>query len=121
TPQQSLTLFNNEVVYGWSHDLAARAAREAPAGAETARIERLFQILFARLPDATERNMAQQFLVEQERVIAEARPVPVEPGLLRVDHRSDGAATATSVTPTPREQAFVDLAHTLANSNEFIY
>src|SRR5690606_11173791 len=66
TPQQSLTLFNNEVVYGWSHDLAARAAREATAGTEAARIGRLFQILFARQPDATERAMAQQFLEDQE-------------------------------------------------------
>ncbi len=29
TPQQSLTLFNNDVVYGWSHSLAQRATKEA--------------------------------------------------------------------------------------------
>src|SRR5690606_14138804 len=125
TPQQSLTLFKNEVVYGWSHDLAARAAREAPAGAEAAHIERLFQILFARLPDMTELNIAQQCLGDQARVIADARSGADAPGLLRVAHRPDDTATgiaASRVTAaTPREQAFVDLAHTLANSNEFIY
>src|SRR5690606_36024589 len=73
TPQQSLTLFNNEVVYGWSHALAARATSEARAPGEQARIERLFHILFARAPDAAEQALARDFLASQAQVIAATR------------------------------------------------
>jgi hypothetical protein len=100
TPQQSLTLFNNDVVYGWSKALAARAVKEAAGPGEAARIDRLFQILFARSPDAVEKTIAADFLDEQERNIA----------------ADDGRQVAA-----PRERAFLDLAHTLANSNEFVY
>jgi hypothetical protein len=118
TPQQSLTLFNNDVVYGWSQELAARAKREAARQDEPAQIERLFQILFARLPDENERAMAREFLDSQQRIVAEARR-----SLDAVEARLRKVANAPEHEweLTPREQAFVDLAHSLANSNEFIY
>lgn len=120
TPQQSLTLFNNDVVYGWSQALAARAANEAAGRGEAARIDRLFQILFSRQPDASERAIARSFLDEQEKVIAaesqgqgaavaKAQPVAFRPG------------EAAQPVAAARERAFVDLAHTLANANEFVY
>ncbi len=123
TPQQSLTLFNNDVVYGWSKTLAARAASEAAGPGEAARIDRLFQILFARLPDASEKSIAATFLDEQERAIAaeDGRQGTAGPTLVPVVARKDGAETGKKPLPAARERAFVDLAHTLANSNEFVY
>jgi hypothetical protein len=115
TPQQSLTLFNNDVVYEWSKSLAERASTEAARPTEAARIDRLFEILFARLPDKSERALARDFLNEQERIISSnkqqdaARPKP-QPVALTEPVQSDA-----------RAQAFVDLAHTLANTNEFVY
>ncbi len=122
TPQQSLTLFNNDVVYGWSESLSARAISEAAGKSEAARIDRLFQILFARAPDAREKAISVAFLDEQARIItagdhqqdtgAKLHPVAF--------HEGDAKPAKASVAPA-RERAFVDLAHTLANSNEFVY
>jgi hypothetical protein len=124
TPQQSLTLFNNDVVYGWSKALAARAASEAASQGEAARIDRLFQILFSRLPDAAEKSIAAEFLDEQERNITadDGRQGAAAPTLLPVSTKPAGSETAgRKPQPAARERAFVDLAHTLANSNEFVY
>jgi Protein of unknown function (DUF1553) len=119
TPQQSLTLFNNDVVYGWSHALAERATAEAAGKTEAARIDRLFQILFSRLPDASEKAIAAAFLNEQEKVIAaNAKPeAPPAAKAQKVSFRDGGEKAA----PSARETAFVDLAHTLANANNFVY
>ncbi|MCA3243617.1 MAG: DUF1553 domain-containing protein [Rubrivivax sp.] len=115
TPQQSLTLFNNELVYGWSKALAGRVIREAGAD-EQAQVERLFQLLFGRAPSRADRQLAQRFLDGQEAVIrAQATggklAVAVPVGLSALPPKTDATRLA----------AFVDLTHTLANSNEFIY
>jgi hypothetical protein len=115
TPQQSLTLFNNELVYGWSKALAGRVIREAGAD-EQAQVDRLFQLLFGRAPSRADRQLAQRFLDGQEAVIrAQATSgklaVAVPVGLSALPPKTDATRLA----------AFVDLAHTLANSNEFIY
>jgi hypothetical protein len=115
TPQQSLTLFNNELVYGWSKALAGRVIREAGHD-EQAQVERLFQLLFGRAPSRADRQLAQRFLDGQEAVIrAQATggrlAVAVPVGLSALPPKTDATRLA----------AFVDLAHTLANSNEFIF
>jgi hypothetical protein len=119
TPQQSLTLFNNDVVYEWSHALAARATAEAAGKTEAARIDRLFQILFARLPDRNEKAFALEFLNEQERIISSSgQPAEApQPTAQKVAFHGDAAEKQDS----PRARAFVDFAHTLANANEFVY
>jgi hypothetical protein len=123
TPQQSLTLFNNEVVYGWSKSLAERTASEAAGPGEAARIDRLFRILFARLPDAAEKSIAASFLDEQERIIATEDARRGATAVLVPASTRAGSSEAANRKPQPvaRERAFVDLAHTLANSNEFVY
>ena len=49
TPLQALTLFNSDIVVGWSQALAGRVIREAGRN-ESAQLDRLYQILFSRLP-----------------------------------------------------------------------
>jgi len=121
TPQQSLTLFNNEIVYGWSRSLAERVAREAGAK-ESARIDRLFQILYSRLPDRQERAVVAAFLDEQEQIVRASVPAvaPIAqqpaPSAQTVGLRTEAGGSAPA-----RDIAFVDLAHTLANANEFVY
>lgn len=113
TPLQALTLINNDTVFGWSQALAGRVIGEAGPD-ESAQIDRLYQILFARKPDAAEKSLLQEFLDTHEKVVAE-----------RV---SDGKFTAAvpvgkglKIVNPVRAAAFVDLVHTVANSNEFIY
>ncbi|WP_400766053.1 DUF1549 and DUF1553 domain-containing protein [Methylosinus sporium] len=113
TPLQALTLVNNDLVFQWSQALAGRVIREAGAD-EGARIERLYQILFSRSPDAYEKSLLQAFLDEHEKLIG-AKP-------------SDGKFSIAvptgkdvSIANPIRASAFVDLVHTVANSNEFIY
>jgi hypothetical protein len=55
TPLQALTLFNSDIVFGWSQALAGRVIREAGSD-ESAQLNRLYQILFSREPSKTERS-----------------------------------------------------------------
>jgi hypothetical protein len=113
TPLQALTLINNDLVFRWSQDLAGRVIRESGED-ESAQIDRLYQILFSRNPDDYERGVLRAFLKEHEKLVASGA--------------RDGKFTIA--TPTGKDvkivdpiraSAFVDLVHTVANSNEFIY
>jgi len=115
TPLQALTLYNDEQVFQWSQALAGRVTREA-GPTDAARIERLYQILFSRSPDKVEKGVLQAFLTEHQKVIE--------------DKASDGKLTlavpigfkSSDAAPSPlREAAFVDLVHSVVNSNEFVY
>jgi hypothetical protein len=111
TPLQALTLYNNDQVFGWSKDLAGRVIREAGDN-ESARLNRLYQILFARNPDKVEKKMLVAFLDSHERVIEDKG----------TDGKLSIALPVGVKTPDPmREAAFVDLVHTVANSNDFVY
>ncbi len=113
TPLQALALVNNDLVFQWSQALAGRVISEA-GGDETARIDRLYQILFARNPDGYERSVLKDFLDEHEKLIAS-----------RATDGKFSIAVPTGknlkTTDPIRASAFVDLVHTVANSNEFIY
>lgn len=121
TPLQALTLYNDEQVFQWSQDLSGRVIRDA--GTDPGRqIERLYEILFARKPDSFERSTLQAFLREHQKVIeADA----ARNGKLEIAQPVGGlipTAYRKSDTPGPlRDAAFVDLVHTLVNSNEFAY
>lgn len=115
TPLQALTLANSDLVYEWSQDLAGRVINEA-GNNQTAELDRLFQILFARNPDPTEKQTLLKFLVGQEKAIKEkavsgkfAIAVPI------------GVKDAKRVSDPIQASAFVDLVHAVANSNEFAY
>ena len=114
TPLQALALFNSDVVFGWSQALAGRVINEAGTD-QTAQLNRLYDILFAREPNKTERAALIGFLNKQERIIQAknadgkfAVAVPV------------GVDKTKKVDPI-RAAAFVDLVHTVANSNDFAY
>jgi hypothetical protein len=119
TPLQALTLYNSDLVFQWSQALAGRVVREAGRN-EGAQVERLYQILFARYPDKFEKSALLEFLSSHEKVIEEkatdgklsiALPVGLVPVSLKSAQPSDPIRAA----------AFVDLVHTVVNSNEFSY
>jgi len=114
TPLQALTLFNSDIVFAWSQSLAGRVINEA-GNNETAQVDRLYQILFARNADKSEKKSLHEFLVKQEKIIqgktAEGKFVASVPTGLK----------NTEVQNPIHLAAFVDLVHTVANSNEFSY
>lgn len=114
TPLQALNLYNDDQVFIWSQALAARVINEAGKD-ESAQLDRLFEILFARKPDDEERATLLSFLDGHEKVILEKAAdgrfaIAVPNGL------KDG-----KVQNPIRAAAFVDLVHTVANSNDFVY
>ncbi len=125
---QALNLINDELVFQWSKALAGRVFDEA-GDSDKARLDRLYSILYARKPDRFERNAALAFLDEQEKLFrgklaeAERQQQDSAPSLVKASLTTEptppvGAAKHAKVA---RAAAFVNLAHTLANANEFVY
>lgn len=114
TPLQALTLFNSEVVFDWSQALAGRVVNEAGAN-ETAQLNRLYQILFARPANKQELATLKSFLAEQQIAIRQR----ATNGKFEVAVPS-GIKTNAQFDPV-KSAAFVDLVHTVANSNDFAY
>jgi len=114
SPLQSLTLFNSEVVFGWSQALAGRVINEA-GNDEAAQLDKLYQILFARTATEGEKVLLQKFLDNHEKVVREK----TSEGKFAVSIPT-GLKGNQKLDPI-RAAAFVDLVHTVANSNEFIY
>ena len=115
TPLQALTLFNNSTVFSWSQALAGRVINEA-GNNESAQVDRLYQILFARNADKTEKAALHDFLNKQEKII---QSKAAEQGSFAVSVPT-GVKGDKAQNPI-RLAAFVDLVHTVANSNEFVY
>lgn len=113
TPLQALTLLNNDVVFQWSQALAGRVIREAGKD-ESDQIDRLYQILFSRDATRSEKKVLEAFLDEHEKVIAQK----AEEGSFTV--ATPISSKSTDINPL-RAAALVDLVHTVANSNTFIY
>ena len=120
TPLQALTLYNDELVFRWSQDLAGRVIREAGSD-EGRQIERLYRILFARAPDKFEKSTLQAFLHDHQKTIEDG----AKDGTLAIAQPVGLVKTSYSSSPDAsnplRAAAFVDLVHTLVNSNEFAY
>jgi hypothetical protein len=114
TPLQALTLFNSDIVFGWSQALAGRVIREA-GNDENAQLDRLYEILFSREPSKAEKIELKGFLAEQEKVIAKKAAT----GKFEVAEPT-GLKDLALADPV-RNAAFVDLVHTVANSNDFAY
>ncbi len=114
TPLQALTLFNSDVVFGWSQALAGRVISEAGAN-ENAQIETLYEILFSRKPTNKEKTALKGFLKEQQKLVqnktwTDKFEVAVPTGLKDTKNLDPFKAAA-----------FVDLVHAVANSNDFAY
>ncbi|WP_347989057.1 DUF1549 and DUF1553 domain-containing protein [Methylomonas sp. AM2-LC] len=114
TPLQSLTLFNSDIVLGWSQALAGRVIQEV-GNNESAQIDRLYEILFARPASDVEKETLQTFLDEHQQAVKDK----VKDGKYELSEPT-GLKEDTKIDPI-RAAAFVDLVHTVANSNEFIY
>jgi uncharacterized protein DUF1553 len=70
TAPQALALINSDLVYGWSKALAGRVIKETPRGGDSARIDRVYEILYARKPDTFEKGRLLAFLATQQQVAA---------------------------------------------------
>lgn len=114
TPLQALTLFNSELIFDWSKSLAGRVINES-SEAESDRINRLYQILFARNATNEEQGALRTFLDEQTKVIS----AKAANGKFEINVPND--VKDKKIDNPIRAAAFVDLVHTVANSNEFIY
>jgi hypothetical protein len=114
TPLQALTMFNSEIVFDWSQALAGRVINEA-GNNEDAQLNRVYEILFSRAPTKTERAALKGFLAQQQIAIREKAAA----GQFAVAVPS-GVKDAKKLDPV-RAAAFVDLVHTVANSNDFAY
>lgn len=114
TPLQALTLYNDDQVLGWAQDLAGRVIREAGAN-ESAQLDRLYQILFARNPDKLEKTTLLSFLDSHEKSIWDENGAGKLEVALPVGLKRNPTANPL------REAAFVDLVHAVANSNDFVY
>jgi hypothetical protein len=114
TPLQALTLYNDDLVFQWSQALAGRVIREV-GNDDAARLTRLYQIVFARDPDSTEKQTLLAFLDSHAKVIRNQPGDGKQQLVLPVGLKQED-------TPNPvREAAFVDLVHAVANSNDFAY
>jgi hypothetical protein len=113
SPLQALALLNSSVSQDWARSLAGRVLADRHHGeSERNCIERLWRVAYARLPEPGETDLALQFLrgqserIEARRARGEAVAVP-EPAPL-------------GVSPS-LASAWIDLCHSLLNSNEFVY
>jgi hypothetical protein len=113
TPLQALTLYNSDLVFQWSQALAGRVINEAGSD-ESAQLDRLYQILFARKPSDAEKQVLRAFLDQHQKTIAE-----------KADDGKLSLAIPVGAKSKPadplRASALVDLVHTVVNSNDFIY
>ncbi len=114
TPLQALTLFNSDIVVNWSQALAGRIINEAGKD-ESAQLNRLYQILFAREPNKTEKAALKAFLAREESVVQKK----VAAGKFEAAVPT-GLKDPLVINPV-RGAAFVDLVHTVANSSDFAY
>ena len=123
TPLQALIMYNDDFVYQWSQDLAGEVLRKA-GNKESDQVALLYQVLFARKPDKTEKTLIHDYLQEHQKVIAEkasdGKMVLGLPVAYKPDEKP-GQAQPLAITDPIRQAAFVDLVHTVVNSNEFVY
>ena len=86
---------------------------------ESAQFDRLYEVLFARKPTKDEKTALKAFLAQQEKIVAEKVADASKTGTYSVAVPT-GLKQKTALDPV-RAAAFVDLVHTVANSNDFAY
>ncbi|MGY3581685.1 hypothetical protein ACVIGB_000244 [Bradyrhizobium sp. USDA 4341] len=116
TPLQALALLNNEQVFELSQALAGRILKESPKD-DSARIDRLYQLLFARGPDPLEKEALLAYLDSHAKVLEQKID---NNGHLLIAAPIGFKFSEAQVDPL-RAAAFVDLVHVVANSNDFVY
>jgi hypothetical protein len=111
TPTQPLALMNDELVMEWSRVFASRVLNDSGLSA-VQQVERAYRLAFSRAPKPAESKSILDFLDQQSGLIAER--------LAKNDKVPLPDVVPPGMSPE-RAAAFVDLCHTLLNSNEFIY
>jgi len=111
TPTQPLTLMNDELVMEWSRLLATRVLNDSGLTPEQ-RIERAYRLAFSRAPKPEEAKSILDFLDRQTGLLGER--------LAKGSKAPLPEAIPQGMSPA-QAAAFVDLCHTLLNSNEFVY
>jgi hypothetical protein len=144
TAPQALALINSDLVYSWSQVLAGRVLREEKKDSD--RIDELFAILYSRKPSKAESKTLLAFLdsqnpqigveldqlyqtlygrsadrYEKASLVSYIEKQQQSEAGDEADKAAKPAAAATADPQAARAAAFVDLAHALANSNEFSY
>jgi hypothetical protein len=115
TPLQALALLNNDQIEEFSQALAGRVLKEA--GDDSARIDRLYQILFSRSPDAFEKQELLAYLDHHAQVLEEKADTN---GRLLVATPIGFKLSEQKLDPL-RAAAFVDLVHVVGDTNDFVY
>jgi hypothetical protein len=108
---QALTLLNSDFMLDQSKTLARRLIEENKGRSE-AMISRLFELTVGRLPSVTERQLTRNFLREQTQIIRER--IRRGEKVARLD------SLQIKIDPAGAT-AWVDLALTTYNLNEFLY
>jgi hypothetical protein len=127
---QALLLLNHGFVQDQAAHLAKRLIRELP-GDETARIQRAYQVLFARPARADELEIARQ-LLSMNPPLHPSQEGNIQPVVETKLPSSEGLGVGSSSvhtsfgnrrlsSPADAEAAWRDLAHVLLCTNEFIY
>jgi hypothetical protein len=113
TPSQSLDLLNNELILQWAQAFAGRILNDSGLTPE-AQVQRAFKLAYGRAPSPEEQKLASDFLARQTPILAKrfAAGEKSKPPL--------PDKVPAGVDPV-RAAALVDLAHTLLDSNEFLY
>jgi hypothetical protein len=106
-------LLNNDLILQWAQAFAGRILNDSGLTPE-AQVQRAFKLAYGRAPNPDEQRLASEFLARQTSILAKRL-----------------AASGKSKPPLPsnlpagmdpvRAAALVDLAHTLLDSNEFLY
>ena len=111
SPVQALTLLNSRLTLEWAQGFAGRVLDNAGTDARK-QIETAFRLACGRLPDQTERRMAEEFFQSHRALLTE--------------RAADGGKL---VLPTGVSESvesvhaavLVDFCHALINANEFVY
>jgi hypothetical protein len=111
TPTQPLALMNDELVMDWARLLAGRVLDDGGLSPEQ-QVERAYRLVFSRAPKAEESRLISYFLHQQSGLLS-AR-------MARGENVPIPASVPQGMLPAAAA-AFVELCHTLLNSNEFIY
>ena len=111
SPIQALNLLNSKLTLEWAQNFAARILHSAGAHREK-QIETAFRLAYSRLPDRTEKQIAEKFFQSHRPLLEQ-----------RVDNGEELALPSDLPKGLdPIEAAtLVDLCHMLINANEFVY
>jgi hypothetical protein len=111
SPIQALTLLNSKQTLEWAQGLAGRVLDNAGTSMQR-QIETSFRLAYGRLPDKSERRMAEGFFQSHRVVLAER--------ITQGDKPAMPAGVSESVEPI-QAAVLVDFCHALINANEFVY